>query len=67
MTYLSRILEEKRQAVLALKQQRPLQHYLEQATELSSCRDFQGCLKRSVDRMKLIAEIKKHHHHAVLL
>ncbi|ABL64588.1 indole-3-glycerol phosphate synthase TrpC [Chlorobium phaeobacteroides] len=59
MTYLSRILEEKRQAVLALKQQRPLQHYLEQETELSPCRDFQGCLKRSVDRIKLIAEIKK--------
>ncbi|NTV92015.1 MAG: indole-3-glycerol phosphate synthase TrpC [Chlorobiaceae bacterium] len=59
MTYLSRILEEKRQTLFALKRQRPLQHYLEQEKALPPCRDFEGSLRRSAGRMKLIAEIKK--------
>ncbi|NTU86990.1 MAG: indole-3-glycerol phosphate synthase TrpC [Chlorobiaceae bacterium] len=59
MTYLQRILDEKRGEVAELKQQKPLQRYLELQGTLQPCRDFTGNLKRSDDGIRLIAEIKK--------
>ncbi|MCF8216751.1 MAG: indole-3-glycerol phosphate synthase TrpC [Chlorobium sp.] len=59
MTYLQRILDEKRTEVAELKKQRPQQRYEERKNDLLPCRDFTGNLKRSGDTLRLIAEIKK--------
>jgi indole-3-glycerol phosphate synthase len=59
MTYLTRILEEKRREIEELKKEKPLQRYMAGQGSLASCRDFKSALKRSDDGVRLIAEIKK--------
>lgn len=59
MTYLAKILDEKRHEVAELRKQRPQQRYEERKNDLSSCRDFAGNLKRTGENLRLIAEIKK--------
>jgi len=59
MTYLQRILDEKRGEVAELKKQKPLQRYLELQGTLQPCRDFRGSLNGSGEGIRLIAEIKK--------
>lgn len=60
MTYLRRILDEKRSEVVELKKHRPLQRYIELQDSLPRCRDFTGSLRRNAgEGLRLIAEIKK--------
>jgi len=59
MKYLATILEEKRREVLALKQERPLARYLEDASSLPSCRGFARVLYGEGGAIRLIAEVKK--------
>jgi indole-3-glycerol phosphate synthase len=59
MTYLTRILEEKKREVEELKKERPLQRYTAALTSLASCRDFTSALRGGAVGLRLIAEIKK--------
>ncbi|KUL30706.1 indole-3-glycerol phosphate synthase TrpC [Chlorobium limicola] len=59
MTYLAKILDEKRNEVAELGKQRPQQRYEERKNDISPCRDFVGNLKRTGENLRLIAEIKK--------
>lgn len=59
MTYLQKILDEKRIEVVELKKVCPEQRYQDQKKDLLPCRDFAGNLKRSGENLRLIAEIKK--------
>jgi len=59
MTYLTRILEEKKREVQELKKGKPSQRFVEQQPFLSSTRDFTGALRRKNGGVRLIAEIKK--------
>ncbi len=59
MTYLTRILEEKRQEIQELKRGKPSQRYAESHGSLVATRDFTGALKRTAGGLSLIAEIKK--------
>ena len=59
MTYLTRILEEKKREVQELKKGKPSQRFVEQQGFLVSTRDFTGALRRKNGGVRLIAEIKK--------
>jgi len=59
MTYLTRILEEKRREIAELKKEKPLQRYMAEQGSFALCRDFTAALKRSDGGVRLIAEIKK--------
>jgi len=59
MSYLTRILEEKKREIVELEKEKPLQRYLERQTSLTVTRDFKGALKRTGRGLRLIAEIKK--------
>ncbi|MBM3162459.1 MAG: indole-3-glycerol phosphate synthase TrpC [Chlorobi bacterium] len=59
MTYLSRILDQKRIEIAELKKQQILQRYGDLQGSLAPCRDFRANLKRSGRELRLIAEIKK--------
>ena len=59
MSYLSRILEEKKREVRELRTGKPEQHYMEQQGFLSPTRDFTAALRRTDGGVRLIAEIKK--------
>ncbi|NTW70069.1 MAG: indole-3-glycerol phosphate synthase TrpC [Chlorobiaceae bacterium] len=59
MTYLTRILEEKRGEIAELKKGKPLQRYMAEQRSFDVCRDFTAALKRSDGGVRLIAEIKK--------
>ena len=59
MTYLSRILEEKKREVGLLRQEKPARRYQELQGSLQRTRDFTGALQRSDGGLRLIAEIKK--------
>jgi indole-3-glycerol phosphate synthase len=59
MSYLSRILEEKKREVELLQQEQPAQRYQAQQHSLAETRDFTGALRRRDGGLKLIAEIKK--------
>ena len=60
MTYLTRILEEKKREVEELKKERPSQRYFGELTSLAATRDFAGALRRTDGGwVRLIAEIKK--------
>ncbi len=59
MTYLTRILEEKKREIVELGKEKPAERYLELQGSLSSIRDFSGAIKRRDRGLKLIAEIKK--------
>ncbi|TCD48775.1 indole-3-glycerol phosphate synthase TrpC [Chlorobium sp. N1] len=57
MTYLSRILEEKRREVEALRPLRPEARFLELSASLPACRGFAAALSK--EGVRLIAEVKK--------
>jgi indole-3-glycerol phosphate synthase len=59
MSYLSRILEEKRGEVGELAKVSPARLYRDQQSSLAATRDFTGALRRSAGGLRLIAEIKK--------
>ena len=59
MSYLSRILEEKKQETGELQKERPEQRYVELQRTLAPTRDFTAALRRSDGGLRLIAEIKK--------
>jgi len=59
MTYLSRILEEKKREVVALKREQPSRRYQELQASLAPTRDFADAIKRTDGGLRLIAEIKK--------
>jgi len=59
MTYLTRILEEKKREVADLKKEQPLKRYMAEQGSLAVCRDFTAALRRSEGGLRLIAEIKK--------
>ncbi len=62
MTYLDKILEEKKREVAQLHKEKPAQRYQEQAHSLDAIRDFRGAItraKRTNHCVKLLAEIKK--------
>ncbi len=59
MSYLSRILEEKKREVELLLQEKPARRYQEQQGSLDVTRDFSGALRRCDGGLRLIAEIKK--------
>jgi indole-3-glycerol phosphate synthase len=59
MSYLSRILEEKKREIKLLQQQKPARRYQELQSSLDATRDFTGALRRSDGGLRLIAEIKK--------
>ena len=59
MSYLSRILEEKKREVELLQPQKPARRYQEQQGSLDVIRDFTGALRRCDGGLRLIAEIKK--------
>jgi len=59
MSYLSRILEEKKREVGELHKERPEQRYMELQGSLASTRDFSAALGRGDGGVRLIAEIKK--------
>ncbi|NTV04922.1 MAG: indole-3-glycerol phosphate synthase TrpC [Chlorobiaceae bacterium] len=59
MTYLSRILEEKKREIEELEKKRPARQYDELQDSLSVTRDFTGALRRAEGGLRLIAEIKK--------
>jgi indole-3-glycerol phosphate synthase len=59
MTYLARILEEKKREVAELQKERPAQRYQELLGSLEVPRDFRGSITRRGGGLSLIAEIKK--------
>jgi indole-3-glycerol phosphate synthase len=59
MTYLDRILEEKKKEVLELEKSRPLQRYEELRGSLGPPRDFTGAISGGNVGLRLIAEVKK--------
>ena len=59
MSYLSRILEEKKREVELLQPQKPARRYQELQGSLAVTRDFTGALRRCDGGLRLIAEIKK--------
>ncbi|ABB24504.1 indole-3-glycerol phosphate synthase TrpC [Pelodictyon luteolum] len=59
MTYLAKILKEKRREVAAIKAERPLARYLELRSSLAPARGFQEALRGEDGRLRLIAEVKK--------
>jgi indole-3-glycerol phosphate synthase len=59
MTYLSRILEEKKREIETLEKERPARLYDELQDSLPVPRDFTGALRRTDGGLRLIAEIKK--------
>jgi len=59
MTYLTKILEEKKREIVELEKEKPLQRYLDQQGSLALTRDFTSALKRTDRGLRLIAEIKK--------
>ena len=59
MSYLSRILEEKKREVQLLRQEKPARRYQELQGSLSATRDFTAALLRRDGGLRLIAEIKK--------
>jgi indole-3-glycerol phosphate synthase len=59
MTYLDRILEEKKKEVLELEKGKPLQRYEELRASLGSPRDFRGAISGGNGGLRLIAEVKK--------
>jgi indole-3-glycerol phosphate synthase len=59
MSYLGRILEEKKREVEILQRERPLQRYEELQGSLVATRDFTAALRRTAGGLRLIAEIKK--------
>ena len=59
MSYLSRILEEKKREAGELQKERPEQRYMERQGSLAPTRDFRAALRRSDGGLRLIAEIKK--------
>ncbi|MEI8032033.1 MAG: indole-3-glycerol phosphate synthase TrpC [Chlorobiaceae bacterium] len=59
MTYLSRILEEKRREVAELKSERFGQRCMERLETLPAVRDFAGALRSTDGTLRLIAEVKK--------
>ena len=59
MTYLTRILEEKKREIVELGKEKPAERYLELQDSLASTRDFTGAIKCKDPGLKLIAEIKK--------
>ena len=59
MTYLTRILEEKKREIVELKREQPAARYRELQGALASTRDFTAAIRRSDRGLKLIAEIKK--------
>ncbi len=59
MTYLTRILEEKKREIVELGKEKPAERYLELQGSLASTRDFTSAVKRTDRGLKLIAEIKK--------
>jgi indole-3-glycerol phosphate synthase len=59
MTYLSRILEEKKREIEELAKETPARHYGELQSSLAMTRDFTAALRRTDGGIRLIAEIKK--------
>ncbi|MCX6179621.1 MAG: indole-3-glycerol phosphate synthase TrpC [Chlorobiales bacterium] len=59
MTYLTRILEEKRREIQELKKQKPSRRYVELQSSLVSTRDFTSALRHTGEGVRLIAEVKK--------
>jgi len=59
MSYLARILEEKKREVAELKKELPEQRYSELQGSLEAVRDFRGAIARKGGGLRLIAEIKK--------
>jgi indole-3-glycerol phosphate synthase len=59
MTYLTRILEEKKREVQELKKEKPSQRYVAEQASFTATRDFTGALRGCDGELKLIAEIKK--------
>jgi indole-3-glycerol phosphate synthase len=59
MTYLTRILEEKKREIEELKKEKPLQRYNAMQGSLAVCRDFTAALKGDEAGVRLIAEVKK--------
>ncbi|MEI6638429.1 MAG: indole-3-glycerol phosphate synthase TrpC [Chlorobium sp.] len=59
MSYLDKILEEKKREVAELKRAKPAQRYDELLSSLGATRDFRRALVRTGGGLRLIAEIKK--------
>jgi indole-3-glycerol phosphate synthase len=59
MSYLARILEEKKREVAELKKELPEQRYYELQGSLEPLRDFRAAIARRGGGLRLIAEIKK--------
>jgi indole-3-glycerol phosphate synthase len=59
MTYLTRILEEKRREIQELKKEKPSRRYVELQSSLVSTRDFTSALRHTGEGVRLIAEVKK--------
>ena len=59
MTYLARILEEKKREVAELEREKPAQRYQELQSSLEATRDFGAAIARRGGGLRLIAEIKK--------
>ena len=59
MSYLDRILEEKKREVGELASEHPARRYYELQGSLAVTRDFTAALRRTVGGLRLIAEIKK--------
>ncbi len=59
MTYLTRILEEKKREIVELGKQKPAERYWELRGSLASTRDFTAAIRRADRGLRLIAEIKK--------
>ena len=59
MTYLNRILEEKKREIVELSKEMPEQRYLELQGSIGATRDFSGAIRRNNRGLRLIAEIKK--------
>jgi indole-3-glycerol phosphate synthase len=59
MTYLTRILEEKKREIVELAKEKPEQRYAALQGSLAETRDFKGSLEGSGEGLRLIAEIKK--------
>lgn len=59
MTYLDRILEEKKCEVLELKKKRPQQRFEELQASLGPVRDFRKAISGGDGALRLIAEVKK--------
>jgi indole-3-glycerol phosphate synthase len=59
MSYLSRILEEKKREIEELAREMPARKYRDQQDSLAVARDFTGAIRRTGGGLRLIAEIKK--------